>query len=307
MPRHIVNYTRPWTIPCVQREVTRAVLSGAHSVATVLTTESKTLYVEKKPREDNPRGQESLAHEASVLAALNRTSAQSPLKIPELLGVTATGITTSAIEGTNFKRREVAQLSASEKHTLGSILGRFVAHVADHVPIALSEQASRPPDYLQADLEAMADTTWPQRESHRSLFTVRQTLHEQSTRIKGKTVIMGHDDLSPSNYNFAQKLGNWIPCGVYDFANTQPTTPERELRFVGLLGQEAIDGAIEGYETASGGEISKTGLAFWTTVVAASMSSYRIATGRAVDSQLQAVLAQNVPSLNWKELGTPEW
>ena len=178
----------------------------------------------------------------------------------------------SFIPGHAFSREEAITLSPAERITFGAKVGEFVAKLGIAFDCStFSKKIDEPYGACGIDREAMVregiKLVGPIHDKGYKLFAARlaetgRSYHYFRGRGAFAATIVGHDDLAPTNYAFSAGDGNYS-LGVFDFALTKPSNPERELRFVPMLGVEALHAACESYEKTSGVPVNEDVITLW--------------------------------------------
>ncbi|HSX06809.1 MAG TPA: phosphotransferase [Candidatus Saccharimonadia bacterium] len=264
-------------------------------------------------------GYKDTLFEALILRrlTLEKQKQQPPVEMPDFLlyKPEAPGMVQqlwqTRVGGRSLSEDDVRGFSRSEKRALGLSLGGIVAYLADVLPFEQYEtilsQAGDPVLFDRAKL--MEDRTYfqriddrhmtvglqkvtslKQRKMHPMLAETLQWLQEEYRTFKDsaqlKTPIIGHDDLRPANLTFKGPKSKRTVAGVFDFESMMPTDPERALRHIVVLGEEAINAAEEAY----GRPLSRRKLSFWAIGQAATeLAAYtrRAGTQKLIDKRVR--------------------
>lgn len=254
--------------------------------------------------------------EGLIVAELDRKQ-EPPLEIPSLIDCHPHPPAYNLfrrVEGEALSVKDVLALSTEEKYELGRKIGEFVTWMSGALDFPTYQQIIRDVDSITLSnrlswlskyaITARADAALDPAlaEMLLDLGDEQRDLHAQGLL---QPTIIGHDDLRPDNLTFIQHEDKWHPHGVIDFGITQPSRPERELRHVASLGDEARTGAIEGYEETSGKKIDHQLLSFWTRAQLIQTTAYGYLLGdRDFLEKKQCMLQVTIPEIDWSYLTT---
>lgn len=268
------------------------------------------------PREAPPADRAMVEYEAEIGFTLAETSTPPPLTVPRQIETWYAEDSKpcysaiSRLPGVVLQQQEVRKLSRAEKAHMGHKIGAFVAWYATTLDIdnctqlmrrtgaAVSNRYHKISDgvwlALQAyDIDEMLGDVLVKNQQRRQIYASRNLLHP---------TIVGHDDLRPGNFTFVEKDNQWLLDGVFDFGNTQPSTPERELRHAACLGSDILEPAIESYQESTGDVVSRELIDFWASVQASTvLANCLVANHESGIISGQASMQELYPGYDWSQ------
>ncbi len=231
--------------------------------------------VVKVSREQTYDAAQASILETLTVCALNEATTASPLAIPSALYLRSAQspyyAVRTMVSGTVLDQDTLSSFTTGEKNDFGAALGGFIAWMGQAISLETyaeiiktgdAEVFDRAADIRHMVTRATYDDDLPE-VLRDALFSVYHELKQRKEDGSIAPVIVGHDDLRVTNETFASRTGKWALSGVFDFGLTKPSSPERELRHIALLGPDALEPAIDAYEAATGAQLSRELISFW--------------------------------------------
>jgi len=269
-------------------------------------------YAIKIPQDDTPSAGSQLVEEARILARLSEASLSLNTPRVHAISTDPSYLVMDFLLGEKINREEIRDFSPQEKQALGVTLGKFTVEVADTLPLdAYHEEAVYgQPSFFEVRARDLARSRAALHEKGFPALAemtarLNRQWHTHHRRGDFQPSIVGHYDLGPWNYRFARKSGSWRAVTAFDFASTQPTTPEQELRFVSLLGKDTIQAAVQSYEQETGRLLDLDLFAFWSLSQLAFIGvTYVIQKNKPVGTPIVDGFRHFAPEIDWAELDT---
>jgi hypothetical protein len=266
------------------------------------------------PRSRTRQAAATVEYESELSILLSHANPPSPLALPKLIegwydGPAPYSVTTR-LPGSVVPHHEVRKFSLSEKAALGRAMGMFAAWFAEAVPLTTCTELMDTsgvivPNRLDA-VERCAFLAVHASAIDETLAAVLVDSHELNKKYEAAgalvPTIAGHDDLRPDNLTFIRTSEGWRPHGVCDFGNTQPSTPERELRHAACLGRAIYEPAAEAYQRATGVSLSEELIDFWAVGQASTVLTNCLIVGHEAGIDSATASMQTLrPDYDWSQ------
>lgn len=205
---------------------------------------------------------------------------------------------------------DIAMLSEAAKAQLGRDLGSFVAWLGRTIPMSKLDdiQISTPIGMPLTLIDALREFCLP------SLETIRDNGYgntaELLKELTGKLpppyedptlepLIIGHGDLRAANMTFENERLK----GIFDFGALFPTDPAEELRFICLVGEAAVEAAIDQFYVETQLRIPPQRIVHYAGAQAMLSATYCAINGvNAFSLSNRNFLDQYYPDRDWSEL-----
>ena len=256
--------------------------------------------------------------EGLIVGELDR-SQEPPLTIPTLIDCHPQPPAHNVfrrVEGSALSLDTILDFSGEEKYELGKKVGEFAAWMARAMDFSTYDQIMLDANHIKLSdrltwLKSYVLTARGDHKLDENLAEMLLDLDEERKDLEAQGLLqptmIGHDDIRPDNITFIERENAWHAHGIIDFGITQPSRPERELRHVANLGDEARQGAIAGYEGASGERINLQLLDFWARAQLIQTSAFvYLNCDRETLRQKQHILELMHPNIDWSTLVTSD-
>ncbi len=277
-------------------------------------------YVIKYPMLRTPSGyyrgfsqlDTSIRHEMDALCLIDEYRKSAPVEVPSLINGVDDTLAISYIAGTVLDVEGVRNFTEEEKTDLGVSVARFIFWLSDTASIKRYQEETRAqPFNRQDELKSIHFRARELDEKNQyTLAEVSERIHREyrRLRIQGllQNTIIGHEDLRPANWVFDESDPQYRRLkGIIDFGNTQPSTPEREMRHLVYVGRTAVKAAVQEYQALTGTQPSEHLIWFWarvqTTILAiygGPLNNFRYVRATELRKRLETVW----PNFSWGEI-----
>lgn len=252
-------------------------------------------------------------HERSALYLIEPYVDAAPVAVPQLVHGVDDTLVVSRIPGTVLGFQDIHSFNEKEQIDLGIDIAQFVAWMGKSVSLEVYE------DEIKKDQKPFnrEEHLWGLSNKARimdmydqyTLAVACKRLSQEYRRYRAsevlKPTIIGHEDLWLPNLVFdvsdpdRRKLH-----GVIDYGNMQPSTPEREFRWLVQIGRPAVKAAIKEYQNLTGSSVSEHLVWFWARAQATLAGANNARNGFPRNDRLiwRRVLERVWPNFEWGEI-----
>ncbi|HUS26807.1 MAG TPA: aminoglycoside phosphotransferase family protein [Nevskiaceae bacterium] len=243
-----------------------------------------------------------------------------PLEIPKLIDcrggswLDPSYAVYSYVEGKALTSVEIQNFSDPELFAFGQKVGEFIFWLSGTIPLITCQNIIadiRPKVHRREDMLIEQKGWWEEviAKGYPTVARLGATVMGQYLKRKKtdqlRPNLTGHNDLRPGNILFEEYDEQQRARGIIDFGNTQPSTPENEMRHLELIGDEAVEGAVTAYEKLANRPIDRSLLRFHGLMQLSVMATYQAKYG---DNALHDIrqtrgwLERLCPNEDWSEL-----
>lgn len=252
--------------------------------------------------------------EANILEQINE-AAGSPVALPSFLrrGIEPTPyICMSLVDGVSLEYKDIRRESSTIQYDYGQRIGNFIGWLASAVSIEDYHHRHgmrhpkpfdiEPPNITRIK-QAQQAAEWVRSRGQSALAKSLLELHEFSNDRPQDTAaltVIGHNDLHQGNLLIdleAKSLG-----GIVDFMLTQPSNPERELRYLAYYGKQVVKGAQQGFEATSGLTLDPELVQFWLASQITASAVRKMEEDKPIRPGVLVALEEFLPYTDWESL-----
>jgi hypothetical protein len=216
------------------------------------------------------------------------------------------------VHGDVLPENTVRAFSDQEKEALGIALGKFIAFTAISYPPteyarelgwlhtgAFKSRVMIDRFYLLKQLmygEIRVPATGNYRALSQSILDLKVTFDKGWPQSVPRRVV--HDDLTAANMTFN---GHDL-AGIIDFENVLLASPARAMRFLATVGECAVAGAADMYQSITGEPVNPSHIYLWAYAQTLTICARRVQLGKVIEDFYIDRLKLLFPDRDWSEL-----